>query len=82
MDYPIDTIREFFPVLNQQVNNRPLVYLDTAASALKPLPVLEAEKQLYHQYYGNVHRAAHYMADKATIQFEKTREKVKDFIHA
>jgi len=74
--------KEYFPILNQKVYNKPLVYLDSAASALKPLPVFEAEKKLVEEYYGNIHRAAHYMADITTNEFEAVREKVRLFINA
>ncbi len=74
--------RELFPVLKQKIYNKPLVYLDSAASALKPVMVLETEKRLVEEYYGNIHRASHFMADKATVEFEAVRDKVKTFIHA
>ncbi len=78
----IENIRDLFPILKQKVYNKPLVYLDSAASALKPVPVFMAEKRLAEEYYGNIHRASHYMADKATGEFEAVREKVKTFINA
>ena len=71
-----------FPILHQKVNNKPLVYFDSAASAQKPIQVLRAEEKLHNDYYGNIHRASHFMADKATEEFEAVREKVKKFIHA
>ncbi|MBN1821595.1 MAG: SufS family cysteine desulfurase [Prolixibacteraceae bacterium] len=82
MSYDINKIRSYFPVLNQQVYSKPLVYLDSAASTQKPVQVLEAEKRLHNEYYGNIHRAAHYMADKATADFEVVRNQVKLFINA
>ncbi len=80
--YEIEKIRNYFPVLRQKVHNKPLVYLDSAASAQKPVQVLLALEQLHNDFYGNIHRAAHLMADKATGLFEGTRIKIKDFIHA
>ncbi|PTN07314.1 aminotransferase class V-fold PLP-dependent enzyme [Mangrovibacterium marinum] len=82
MTLDIARIRKDFPVLEQQVYNKPLIYLDSAASSQKPLAVLKKEEQLHLQYYGNIHRGAHYMADKATLDFEAVRDQVKAFIHA
>ncbi|PIF05829.1 MAG: cysteine desulfurase CsdA [Draconibacterium sp.] len=82
MTYNIHKIRSFFPVLKETVYDKPLVYLDSAASAQKPLQVLKAEKMLHKAYYGNIHRATHFMAGKATADFETVREKIRDFIHA
>lgn len=82
MTINIQHIRQDFPLLNQEVYNRPLIYFDTAASAQKPLAVLKKEEQLHLEYYGNIHRGAHFMADKATEEFENTRMLVKDFIGA
>ena len=81
--YDIQKIRNWFPVLNQKVyNNRPLVYLDSAASGQKPVQVLMCEEKLHNHFYGNIHRAAHFMADKATTEFEAVRTKVQKFINA
>jgi cysteine desulfurase/selenocysteine lyase len=82
MVYDIQKIRSYFPILHQTVYNKPLVYFDSAASAQKPVQVLMAEEKLHNDYYGNIHRAAHFMADKATEEFEEVRTKIKDFINA
>ena len=82
MTYDIEKIRSYFPILHQEVYNKPLVYLDTAASAQKPVQVLMKLEQLHNEYYGNIHRGAHYMADKATVEFEEVRNKVQTFINA
>ncbi len=82
MSYDIQKTRNYFPILNQQVYNKPLVYLDNAASAQKPVQVLMAEERLHNDFYGNIHRAAHFMADKATAEFEEVRQKVQKFIGA
>lgn len=82
MNYDISKIRSYFPILLQKVYNKPLVYLDTAASAQKPVQVLMKLEQLHNEYYGNIHRGAHYMADKATVECEEVRKKVQSFIHA
>lgn len=82
MTLDIARIRKNFPVLDQQVYNKPLIYLDSAASSQKPLAVLKKEEQLHLEYYGNIHRGAHYMADKATLDFEGVRDQVQAFIKA
>lgn len=82
MTLDIARIREDFPVLKQQVYNKPLIYLDSAASSQKPLAVLKKEEQLHLEYYGNIHRGAHFMADKATLDFEGVRDQVQAFIKA
>mgnify|MGYP004700995907 FL=1 len=80
--YNIEKIRSFFPVLHQKVYNKPLVYFDSAASSQKPIQVLMAEEKLHNDYYGNIHRGAHFMADKTTVQFEEVRDKIRNFINA
>jgi cysteine desulfurase/selenocysteine lyase len=82
MNYNIEKIRSYFPVLHQMVYNKPLVYFDNAASSQKPIQVLMTEEKLHNDYYGNIHRGAHFMADKATVQFEEVRDKIRDFINA
>ena len=82
MQYDINNIRDHFPILRQEIYKRPFIYLDSAASSQKVAGVLEKEKELHHDYYGNIHRAAHYMADKATNEFENVREKIRSLINA
>jgi cysteine desulfurase / selenocysteine lyase len=82
MNYDINKIRSWFPVLSQKVFNNPLVYFDNAASTQKPMQVYNAQQRLFVEFYGNIHRAAHFMADKTTLEFEAVRDKVKDFINA
>jgi cysteine desulfurase / selenocysteine lyase len=82
MNYDINKIRSWFPVLSQKVFNNPLVYFDNAASTQKPMQVFNAQQRLFIEFYGNIHRAAHFMADKTTLEFEAVRDKVKDFINA
>ncbi|MGD9929808.1 MAG: aminotransferase class V-fold PLP-dependent enzyme [Mangrovibacterium sp.] len=78
----IARIRKDFPILEQKVYNKPLIYLDSAASSQKPVQVLRKEEQLHLEYYGNIHRGAHFLADRATIEFEAVRDQVVGFIHA
>jgi len=82
MIYDIDQIRSYFPVLKSEVYKKPLIYFDSAASAQKPVQVLMKEEELHNDYYGNIHRGAHFMADKATVEYEQVREKVREFINA
>lgn len=82
MTLDIARIRRDFPILEQRVYNKPLIYLDSAASSQKVLAVLKKEEQLHLEYYGNIHRGAHFLADKATAGFEAVRDDVKEFINA
>lgn len=81
---PIDVeqIRKQFPVLHQQVNGRDLVYLDNAATSQKPQRVIDALVNYYSGFNANIHRGIHTLAEKATREYEKTRETVRDFINA
>lgn len=78
----IESIRKEFPVLHQQVNGRPLVYFDNAATSQKPERVIQALTDYYRQYNANIHRGIHTLAEKATRAYEETRVTAKDFIHA
>ncbi|MCY9845185.1 cysteine desulfurase SufS [Vibrio caribbeanicus] len=74
--------RDDFPALTQEVNNRPLVYLDSAASAQKPLSVIESISQFYRHEYAAVHRGIHTLSAQATEHMELVRDKVCTFINA
>ncbi|HHW37811.1 MAG TPA: cysteine desulfurase [Bacillales bacterium] len=78
----IQEIRKQFPILHQQVNNHPLVYLDSAATSQKPVQVIEAVDRYYREYNSNVHRGVHTLGTLATDQYEGAREKVRKFINA
>ena len=78
----IEAIRSQFPILRQEVNGHPLVYLDSAATSQKPLSVIEAMETYYREYNSNVHRGVHTLGTKATDAFEGTRDKVQRFINA
>jgi len=82
MTFDPNKIRQDFPILQQKIYNRPLIYFDNAASTQRPLQVQEKIRQIDQEYYGNIHRASHYMADKATADYEATREAVRAFINA
>lgn len=78
----IDTIRANFPILHQEVNGKPLVYFDNAATTQKPKQVIEALNQYYLKDNANIHRAAHTLASRATDYFENTRRTIQAFINA
>lgn len=75
-------IRELFPILKQDVNGHPLVYLDSAATSQKPISVIEALKHYYEWDNANVHRGVHTLGSRATDAYEGVREKVAKFINA
>lgn len=74
--------REDFPILNQKVYNRPLVYLDNAATTQKPLCVTNAIVEAYNTWNANIHRGVHHLSQVATSKHEQARQQVADFIHA
>ncbi|MCI4236938.1 cysteine desulfurase SufS [Dickeya dianthicola] len=80
--YPLDRVRADFPILQQAVNGQPLAYLDSAASAQKPLAVIDRERDFYLHEYAAVHRGIHTLSARATSAMEEVRAKVANFIHA
>ena len=82
MTIDIDAIRAQFPILSRQINGKPLVYLDSAASAQKPNIVLEAMADFAHTSYANVHRGIHTLSNEATAAYEDAREATAQFIGA
>lgn len=78
----ISTIRNQFPILSQQINGHPLVYLDSAATAQKPKSVINTITEYYTGYNANVHRGVHTLGSRATDAYEMAREKVQQFINA
>lgn len=78
----VNKIREEFPVLHQQVNGKPLIYFDNAATAQKPARVINKLTEYYQQYNANIHRGIHTLAEKATQAYEATRESARQFINA
>src|ERR1035437_1364584 len=75
-------VRADFPILRRTVNGRPLVYLDSGATAQKPQQVLDAVDAYYHEHNANVHRGVHTLGNEATDVFENARERVARFIDA
>ena len=82
MTYPIEKIRADFPILAEKIRNKPLVYLDNAATCQKPQAVIDSIVQCYSHSYANIHRGVHTLSIRATDQFEAARNKVKTFINA
>lgn len=78
----IQNIRTQFPILEQKVNGKPLIYFDNAATTQKPLTVINAIKNYYEQDNANIHRGIHTLAERATSAFEETRKAVQQFIKA
>ncbi|MCH7397163.1 cysteine desulfurase [Belliella sp. DSM 107340] len=82
MPLNIDHIRGLFPVLHQEVNGKPLIYFDNAATTQKPLAVIESLSDYYKKDNSNIHRGAHTLADRATRYYETTRGLIKTFINS
>ena len=80
--FDIKEIRDQFPILNQQVNGKPLIYLDNAASSQKPISVLETWQNYYEEINANVHRGIHTLSQLATEEMENSRKKIQHFINA
>lgn len=80
--FDVTKIRKDFPILSRNVYDRPLVYLDNAATTQKPLCVLDAMREEYLNVNANVHRGVHYLSQQATDLHEQAREKVRKFINA
>ncbi len=82
MSLNIDQIRSEFPILAQHVHGKPLVYLDNAATAQKPVQVLDALDEMHRKLNGNVHRGAHWLSEQSTEKYEHARQTVRAFINA
>ena len=80
--YDVAAIRAEFPILFREIYGKPLVYLDSAASAQKPRAVLDAIEHAYKMEYANVHRGLHYLSNTATSRFEDAREMARRFLNA
>ena len=82
MSYDIASIRKDFPILDQQVNGRKLVYFDSGATAQKPIAVIERTDNLMRKYNANIHRGVHHLSGVMTEMYEQARERVREFIGA
>ncbi len=80
--FDVNKVRADFPILNEKIRNKPLVYLDNAATCQKPQAVIDSIVQLYSHDYANVHRGVHTLSVRSTDKFEAARTKVRDFINA
>jgi cysteine desulfurase/selenocysteine lyase len=80
--FDVEAVRRDFPVLHQEVHDKPLAYLDNAASSQHPVQVIEAVAEYYRRDHANVHRGVHQLSQRATDAFEGAREKVRRFINA
>src|SRR5579871_3552429 len=82
MSFDVHKARAEFPILRRQVNGKPLVYLDSAASAQKPRAVIQAMSGAMEGAFSNVHRGLHTLANETTEAYEKARENVRQLINA
>lgn len=82
MTFNVEAVRAQFPILGRQVNGKPLIYLDSAASAQKPQAVIDAMTAAMSSSYANVHRGLHTLANETTEAFEAARQTVADFVGA
>ncbi len=80
--YDVEQVRKDFPILDQEVHGKPLVYLDNGASAQKPRQVIDAMSEAYETYYANVHRGVHFLSQRSTEEYEAARKKIADFLNA
>ena len=80
--YDVAALRRDFPILSRKVHGKPLVYLDNAASAQKPKPVLDAMTSFTTSEYANVHRGVHYLSGAATERYEEARRRIQRFLNA
>ena len=82
MSFDINKIRADFPILSRTVNNRPLVYFDSGATAQKPTAVIEKVNEIMRHYNANIHRGVHHLSGRMTDMYEQARERVRQFIGA
>lgn len=77
-----ESLRKDFPILDQQVNGKPLIYFDNAATSQKPHQVVQALERYYEGYNSNVHRGVHTLSARATTEYELARDKLARFVNA
>jgi len=82
LSFDVKKIREDFPILQREIYNKPLVYFDNAATTQKPRQVIEAMEHVYSRINSNIHRGVHFLSDRCTEEFERSREMVAGFINA
>src|ERR1700689_5295446 len=80
--FPVEQYRKDFPILAQRVHDKPLIYLDNAASTQKPRMVIEAMQRFMESDYANIHRGVHELSMRATDAYEAARDRVRRFVNA
>src|SRR3954471_17170807 len=80
--FDVEKIREDFPVLKQNIHGKPLVYLDSAATAQKPFAVIDAIRRFHEVDCANIHRGVHELSQRSTAAYEETRSKARRFLNA
>src|SRR3954467_9368211 len=80
--FDVQKVRADFPILNESIRGKKLVYLDNAASTQKPQVVIDAEKYYYEHQYANIHRGVHYLSQIGTDRYEEVRKLIQRFINA
>src|SRR5712692_6544640 len=81
-EFDVQKVRRDFPILRQRVRGKPLVYLDNAATSQKPHVVIDAVTRFYSTENANIHRAVHFLSERATLAYDAVREKVARFLNA
>jgi cysteine desulfurase/selenocysteine lyase len=82
LTFDVEKVRQDFPILHQEINGKPLVYFDNAATTQKPKVVIDALSRYYESINANIHRGIHTLAEKATAEYESTREIIRQFVNA
>ncbi len=82
MNYDVHKIRGDFPILQQKVYNKPLIYLDNGATTQKPQQVIDCVHDYYTTKNSSIHRGVHYLSEMATEDYEEARRTVQQYIHA
>src|SRR2546427_6243364 len=80
--YDVERLRADFPILRREINGRPIVYLDNAATSQKPVQVIEALDRFYNHYNANVYRGVYRISEEATVAYEEARRKIANLINA
>ena len=80
--FDVNKIRDEFPILKQQVYNKPLIYFDNAATTQKPKSVIDDVVKYYYEENSNIHRGVHFLSQKATVAFEEAREFIRQYVNA
>ncbi|MEM5833956.1 MAG: aminotransferase class V-fold PLP-dependent enzyme, partial [Candidatus Aenigmatarchaeota archaeon] len=80
--FDVEKIREEFPILKRKINNKKLIYFDNAASTQKPKAVIEKIKEIYENYYANIHRGIHTLSQELSDEYENARKIVANFVNS